>query len=150
MSTTFTRDLDPLSSSGLELEDPAQDLRGRAALDRDGESIGTVADMMIDPGLRLARMLVIEQSGILGLGKKQYLVPLEVARPVDDGSVMIDRTKDEVQSAPEYHASEGEEEELHYADVYATYGVRPYWEAETPAGPAETPAPPPTDQPEAR
>ena len=148
MSMTFTRDLDPLTSSGLELEDPAQDLRGREALDRDGGSIGTVADMMIDPGLRQARMLVIEQSGILGLGKKQYLVPLEVARPVDDGSVMIDRTKDEVQSGPEYHASEGEEEELHYADVYATYGVRPYWEVETPAEPAETAAPPPTDQPE--
>jgi sporulation protein YlmC with PRC-barrel domain len=131
MAMPFTRDLDPLTSSGLELEDPAQDLRGREALDRDGDSVGTVTDMMIDPSLRAARLLLVERSsGLLGLGKKRYLVPLEVARPVDDRSVVIDRSKDEIESAPEYQASEGEQEELHYAEVYGIYGVRPYWEAD--------------------
>jgi sporulation protein YlmC with PRC-barrel domain len=132
MAMPFTRDLDPLTSSGLELEDPAHDLRGREALDRDGDSVGTVTDMMIDPALREARLLLVEQSsGLLGLGKKRYLVPLEVARPVDEGSVVIDRSKDEIESGPEYQASEGEAEELHYAEVYSSYGVRPYWEAES-------------------
>jgi sporulation protein YlmC with PRC-barrel domain len=140
MTTTFTRGLDPLTSSGLELADPVQDLRGREALDRDGESVGTVSDMMIDPARRVAHMLVIEHGGVLGLGKKQYLVPVEVVRPVDQRSVMIDRTKDEVQSAPEYHASEGGQELL-YADVYATYGIRPYWEDEAPAPTSEEPMP---------
>lgn len=141
MAMTFTRDLDPLTSSGLELEDPAQDLRGREALDRDGDSVGSVTDMMIDPALRTARMLVVEHSGLLGMGKKRYLVPLEVVRPADEGAVKIDRTKDEIQAAPEYQAYEGEEEELHYAEVYATYGVRPYWESETPPVTSEQPPP---------
>ena len=32
MALTFTRDLDPLTSSGLELDDPSRDLRGRDVL----------------------------------------------------------------------------------------------------------------------
>jgi sporulation protein YlmC with PRC-barrel domain len=130
MGLTFTRELDPLTSSGLELEDPSQDLRGREVLDRDGESVGTVTDLMIDPGLRIARLLIVEHSGILGLGKKQYLVPLEALRRGDEEQVRIDRAKDDILAMPEYHAAEGEEEELQYADVYAAYGVRPYWEPE--------------------
>ena len=135
MALTFTRDLDPLTSSGLELDDPSRDLRGREVVDRDGDTVGTVADMLIDPGLRVARLLVLESSGgLLGMGKKQYLVPLEAVQ--DDGSqVRMDWSKDEITGQPEYRAADGEEEELQYAQVYAAYGIQPYWEvtAEAPS-----------------
>jgi sporulation protein YlmC with PRC-barrel domain len=128
---TFTRDLDPLTSSGLELEDPTKDLRGREALDRDGESVGTVTDLLIDPTLRIPRLAIVESSGgLLGLGKKQYLVPLEAISQDEGNQVRISRSKDEVLAEPEYHATEGEEEELQYAQVYQAYGIRPYWEAD--------------------
>ncbi|SRR5688572_32171906 len=131
MSMTFTRDLDPLTSSGLELEDPTKDLRGREALDRDGESVGTVTDLLIDPTLRIPRLAIVESSGgLLGLGKKQYLVPLEAISQDEGNQVRISRSKDEVLAEPEYHATEGEEEELQYAQVYQAYGIRPYWEAD--------------------
>ena len=133
MGLTFTRELDPLASSGLELEDPSQDLRGREVLDRDGESVGTVTDMMIDPGLRIARLLIVGHGGLLGMGKKQHLIPLEALRRGDEEQVRIDRAKDDILAMPEYHAAEGEEEELQYADVYAAYGIRPYWEPEVPS-----------------
>jgi sporulation protein YlmC with PRC-barrel domain len=129
MAMTFTRDLDPLTSSGLELEDPSKDLRGREALDRDGESVGTVADLLIDPTLRLARLAVVASSGgLLGMGKKQYLVPMEAIGQDDGTQVRIARARDEILAEPEYHVSEGEEEELQYAQVYLAYGIRPYWE----------------------
>ena len=135
MALTFTRDLDPLTSSGLELEDPSRDLRGRDVVDRNGETVGTVADMLIDPGLRVARLLVLESGGgLLGMGKKPYLVPLEAIH--DDGNqVRMDWSKDEVTDQPPYHAADGEEEELQYVQVYAAYGIRPYWEvtAESPS-----------------
>jgi sporulation protein YlmC with PRC-barrel domain len=133
MALTFTRDLEPLTSSGLALEDASRDLRGRDVIDRDGESAGTVADMLIDPNLRIARILILETGGgLLGMGKKQYLVPLEAVH--DDGSqVRIDRSKDEITDEPEYHPADGEEEELQYAQVYAAYGIRPYWEVEAEA-----------------
>lgn len=131
MSMTFTRDLDPLTSSGLELEDPAKDLRGREALDRDGESVGTVTDLLIDPTLRIARLAVVGSSGgLLGMGKKQHLVPCEAIGQGEGNQVRISRSKDEILAEPEYHATEGEEEELQYAQVYQAYGIRPYWEVE--------------------
>jgi sporulation protein YlmC with PRC-barrel domain len=129
MSMTFTRDLDPLTSSGLELEDPTKDLRGREALDRDGESVGTVAELLIDPTLRIPRLAVVEGGGgLLGIGKKHYLVPMEAIGQDDGQTVRISRIKDEILAESEYHASEGEEEELQYAQAYQAYGIRPYWE----------------------
>ena len=129
MAMTFTRDLDPLTSSGLELEDQTKDLRGREALDRDGESVGTVTDLLIDPTLRTPRLAVVEGGGgLLGIGKKRYLVPLEAISQDDGQQVRINWSKHEILGEPEYHASEGEEEELQYAQVYLAYGIRPYWE----------------------
>ena len=129
MAMTFTRDLDPLTSSGLELEDQTKDLRGREALDRDGESVGTVTDLLIDPTLRTPRLAVVEGGGgLLGIGKKRYLVPLEAIGQDDGQQVRINWSKHEILGEPEYHASEGEEEELQYAQVYLAYGIRPYWE----------------------
>lgn len=129
MAMTFTRDLDPLTSSGLELEDPTKDLRGREALDRDGERVGTVTDLLIDPTLRIPRLAVLESGGgLLGIGKKRYLVPMEAISPADGQQVRINRFKDQILGEPEYHASEGEEEELQYAQVYLAYEIRPYWE----------------------
>ena len=130
MTLTFTRDLDPLTSSGLELDDPSLDFRGRTVVDENARDIGTVADMLIDPQLRVARLLVLETGGgLLGMGKKHYLVPLEAAR--DDGQqVRINRSKDEITREPEYQLADGEEEELQYVQAYTAYGIRPYWEVE--------------------
>jgi sporulation protein YlmC with PRC-barrel domain len=130
MALTFTRDLDPLTSSGLQLDDPSRDLRGRDVVDEDAREIGTVADMLIDPQLRVARLLVLETGGgLLGRGKKQYLVPLEATS--DDGTqVRINRSKDEITREPEYQLADGEEEELQYVQAYVAYGIRPYWEVE--------------------
>ncbi|HKO33386.1 MAG TPA: PRC-barrel domain-containing protein [Candidatus Limnocylindria bacterium] len=132
MALTFTRDLDPLTSSGLELEDPSRDLRGREIVDRDDSTVGTVVEMLIDPGLRVARMLVLETGGLLGMGKKQYLVPLEAVHPEGD-QIRMDWSKEEITNEPEYHLADGEEEELQYLQVYHAYGIRPYWEVEAQA-----------------
>lgn len=130
MALTFTRDLEPLTSSGLELEDPSRDLRGREILDRDDNTVGTVAEMLIDPGLRIPRMLVLETGGLLGRGKKHYLVPLEAVQG-DGGRLRMQWPKDEITNQPEYHLAEGEEEELQYVQVYTAYNIRPYWEVES-------------------
>ena len=138
MTVTFTRDLDPLTSSGLELDDPSRDLRGREVVDEDARDIGTVADMLIDPQLRVARLLVLETGGgLLGMGKKQYLVPLEAVSD-DARQVRINRSKDEITREPEYQLAGGEEEELQYVQVYAAYGIRPYWEVEAESPSATT------------
>ena len=137
MALTFTRDLEPLTSSGLELDDPSRDLRGRQIVDRDDNTVGTVVELLIDPGLRIPRMLLLETGGLLGMGKKQYLVPLEAVLEEGD-QLRMQRHKDEITNEPEYHPADGEEEELQYGQVYAAYNVRPYWEVESVAPSATT------------
>jgi sporulation protein YlmC with PRC-barrel domain len=131
MNTTITRDLERLTHSGLELADPSMDFRGRDAYDRNGEPVGTVADVLIDPEQRKARMLeVVSGGGLLGLGKRQFLVPVESIAGGDAKSVHIDRLKDEILAGPAYQRDQIDEEEAHYAAVYAHYDVTPYWVVE--------------------
>ena len=132
MHTTITRDLEGLTHSGLELADPAMDLRGRDANDRNGQPVGTVTDVLIDPDHRKARMLEIVSGGaLLGLGKKQFLVPVEAIAGGDPRTVYIDKLKDEILAGPEYHPDQIDEEEAHYAEVYGYYGKTPYWVTES-------------------
>jgi len=131
MSTTISRDLEGLTHSGLELADPATDFRARDAYDRNGEPVGTIADVLIDPDQRKARMLeVVSGGGLLGIGKKQFLVPVEAIAGGDPRTVYIDRTKDEILAGPAYNAGQIDEEEAHYAEVYGYYGKEPYWATE--------------------
>jgi PRC-barrel domain len=140
MALTFTRDLEPLTSSGLELDDPSRDFRGRELVDRDDNTVGTVVELLIDPGLRIPRMLVLETGGLLGMGKKQYLVPLEAVHE-KGGQLRMQWSKDEITNEPEYHLAEGDEEELQYVQVYTAYNIRPYWEVESVAPSATTAEP---------
>jgi sporulation protein YlmC with PRC-barrel domain len=131
MHTTISRDLEGITHSGLELADPAMDLRGRDAYDRNGEQVGTINDVLIDPDQRKARMIEISTGGgLLGLGKKQFLVPVEAISGGDPRTVYIDKEKDELLAGPEYHPDQTDEEEAHYAEVYAYYGKAPYWVTE--------------------
>jgi uncharacterized protein YrrD len=110
------------------------DLRGREVLDREGEQVGTVEDMLIDPALRVPRMVKIETGGgLLGIGKKHHLVPLEAISGGDPRTVHVAKSKDEILGAPEYSQSEGDEEEAHYTDVYAYFGIPTYWSQEAQA-----------------
>jgi hypothetical protein len=59
-------------------------------------------------------------------------VPLEAVH--DEGSqVHMDWSKEEITNEPEYRLADGDEEELQYVQVYAAYGLRPYWEVEAEA-----------------
>ncbi len=128
MTTSLTRDLERLTSSGMELADPAMDLRERDVRDRHGEQVGTVVDLLVDPAERKVHMLEIATGGgLLGIGKKHRLVPVEVVSGGDPRTVYIDRSREEIEETPPYSPSEGDEEEAHYAEVYAAYGVTPYW-----------------------
>ncbi len=129
MSTTFTRGLERLTHSGLSLADPASDLRDREVLDSAGNRVGTVADVLVNPDRREVRMVEVQTGGgMLGLGRKHRLIPVEVLTGGDPRTVYVERTLDEINAAPEYHPTEGEAEEDQYAATYAAYGVTPYWQ----------------------
>jgi sporulation protein YlmC with PRC-barrel domain len=131
LASTFSRDLERLTHSGMTLADPTTDLSGREVLDREGESVGTVVDMLVDPEQGMPRLAEVETSGgLLGLGRKHRLIPVEALAARDLRTVQVDRTGDEVNTTPEYRPADGDDEEEQYAASYAAYGVTPYWQAQ--------------------
>ena len=133
MATTYSRELERLTHSGLQLADPARDVRDREVVDRLGGHIGTVADVLVDPGECRVRMLeVTTDGGPLGIGRKSHLVPVEAIVGGDPRTVVIDCDRDELLNHDCYQPSEGDAEEQQYLSSYRAFGVAPYWETELP------------------
>jgi sporulation protein YlmC with PRC-barrel domain len=132
VTTALSRELERLSHSGMQLADPAGDIRDRDVLDADGRSVGTVADLLVQPDDGTVRLVEISDGGgLFGIGRKSRLVPIEVITGGDPRTVYVERTREEILATDEYRPTEGDAEEEQYAAVYAAYGITPYWNRPT-------------------
>jgi sporulation protein YlmC with PRC-barrel domain len=131
LATTFSRDLERLTHSGLTLADPTTDLSGREVLDREGDTVGTIVDLLVDLEQGVPRLVEVETAGgLLGLGRKHRLIPVEALTTRDLRTVQVDRSSDEIDATPVYSPADGDDEEEQYAASYAAYGVTPYWQSQ--------------------
>lgn len=126
MQTTAT--LVRLGDTDVTLADPAEDIRGRKAVDANGEEIGTVQSLLIDDAETKVRFLEVESGGFLGLGGESRLIPVDAVAEVRDDRVRIDRTREHVHESPEYDPRLAQEVD-YYGDVYGYYGYAPFWAA---------------------
>jgi sporulation protein YlmC with PRC-barrel domain len=111
-----------LNDTDLHLEEPWQDLRGLEVYDVNDDQIGSVEDVYVDREQREARLLDVSAGGLLGVGKKHFLVPVEdVKRDVDVERVTVEHPKDKVMESPEFDPDEGPKLDLQRA-IYAYYG----------------------------
>ncbi len=116
-----------LSDSDLTLAGEADDARGRTVVDRNGEEVGQVDDLLIDPDERRVRFLQVASGGFLGLGESKRLVPVDAVTAMAD-TIQIDKDRDDVAKAPIYDP-ELVEERGYYESLYGYYGYSPYWSA---------------------
>ena len=84
-----------LSDSGLRLQDQASDVRGLAVFNQNGEQLGSVEDFYVDTVEREVRFLEVGAGGVLGLGEKRFLIPVEAAKIYEDG-VTVDQSREKV------------------------------------------------------
>jgi sporulation protein YlmC with PRC-barrel domain len=129
-----TMNVDPgilvrLRDSGKTLAAPEQDVRGRTVRDCDGNEIGTVGDLLIDPAQRKVRLLQVEHDGLFGVGTGPMYIPAETVERVTDGDVHVDRTRVQVATAPEYDP-DLTDSDRRMTDLYDYYGCPPYWAPE--------------------
>jgi hypothetical protein len=78
---------------------------------------------------------------MLGIGKHRYLVPIEAVR-ADEDTVTVDRARAQIVDGPAYQPDALDDEdraETAFAEVYAWYGLEPYWTQPPPAEPPATP-----------
>ena len=100
--------LTKLSETDLPLEEPWQDIRGLAVYDIQDEQIGSVQDLYVDREVRLVSYLVVSAGGLLGVGKKHFLVPVEeVSRDVGEERVTIMVSRLKVLNSPEFDPDVG-------------------------------------------
>ena len=126
MVTTGTATLHSLNDADLTVADNAQDVRGRKVLDKAGEDVGTVDDLMIDDREKKVRFLRVASGGFLGLGDTTVLIPVDAITRVTADAVYIDQTREHVAGGPVY------DPELvanldYWGGVYNHYGYQPYW-----------------------
>lgn len=125
MATPQTASLHKLSDSGLTVASSAEDIRDRKVLDRNGEEIGKVDDLMIDDKEQKVRFLRVASGGFLGLGETKFMIPVDAITRITSDDVHIDRTREHVAGSPPYDPDLTREE--YWNDVYGYYGYAPYW-----------------------
>lgn len=116
-----------LTDTDLTLADTADDVRGKPVVDRGGDEIGEVDDLVIDEGERRVRLLQVGSGGFLGIGKQKVLVPVDAVTAVDD-VVHVDTDREHVASGPVYDPDLVLRPDT-VAGLYDCYGVLPYWNA---------------------
>jgi len=120
MNTVFTSPI--LSSSSIT---------GDKVVNRQGEDLGDIKDLMIDLDNGRVAYAVLEFGGFLGLGSKLFAVPL-TAMEVDTENhrFIFDQSKETLQNAPGFDKDDWPDFSNRDwgTHVHAHYGVRPYWE----------------------
>ena len=115
-----------LSDSGLTVADPAEDVRHRDVIDRDGDKIGTVDDLYIDTKERRVRLLDVGSGGFLGIGEQKVLIPIDDITRLDPDHVYINQSRQFVGKGPTYDPRLAPDRT--YANtLYSYYGYSPYW-----------------------
>jgi len=125
MTTNNTASLLSIGDEKLMVNDPAKEVRGRKVLDKSGEEIGEVDDLLVDDREHKVRFLRVAAGGFLGLGETKFLVPVDAITKVEAKTVHVDQTRDHVTSGPRYDPKLVDE--LHLNNVYSHYGYLPYW-----------------------
>lgn len=77
MSTQDETTLIKLADSDVTIAAESIDVRGYPVRDKDGEEVGQVADLLIDPQERRVRFLLVTHGGFLGIGKTESFLPVD-------------------------------------------------------------------------
>lgn len=121
-----TGELVKLGDTGKTVAEAAEDIRGYTVRTEAGEEIGRVEELLADVEEEKVRFLVVASGGFLGIGKDKTFIPVDTVSSIQDGEVIIDRTREHVAGAPAYDP-ELAEDRSYYETVYGYYGFSPYW-----------------------
>ncbi len=126
MTTNNNATLYTLGDRGKTIDGSANDVRGRQVKDKDGESIGKVADLLVDDQENEVRFLLVEHGGFLGFGETKSLIPVDAITKITENDVYVDQSRERVAAAPGYNPDLLHEQTYHES-IYSHYGYAPYW-----------------------
>lgn len=105
-------------------------VEGTAVQNRQGESLGSIDNIMIDKYTGKVAYAVMSFGGFLGIGERYHPLPWSVLKyDAGAGAYVVDLSKQVLEGAPTY----GRDERVDWEDrawgqrVHDYYGVSPYW-----------------------
>jgi sporulation protein YlmC with PRC-barrel domain len=79
------------------------DLIGATVKNPEGESLGSIQELVLDPKDAKIKNAVVSVGGLLGIGARSVAIPWQEVTPQSDGkAVVVAVGKEELQSAPEW------------------------------------------------
>ncbi len=118
----------------LHVTDPAvlssSSISGDAVVNRMGDSLGKIEDLMIDLPANRVAYAVLSFGGFLGIGNKLFAVPFEVLElDKENKRFILDIPKERLEAAPGFDKDNWPD----FADrtwggsIYTHYERSPYW-----------------------
>ena len=107
----------------------ASRVNGTAVYNRQGESLGSIYDVMIDKRSGQVAYAVMSFGGFLGIGDSYHPLPWSVLTyDTTQGGYVVDLDRDQLQGAPSYSASDTDRwaEPGYTRSIDDYYGVTPY------------------------
>ena len=102
MTQNYNATLYILGDRGQTVDQSTNDMRGRQVKDTNGDSIGKVADLLVDDQEKKVRFLLVEHGGFLGFGETKSWIPVDAVRKITEDDVLIDQSGERVAVAPGY------------------------------------------------
>lgn len=112
----------------------ANTLIGDDVVNPQGENLGEIKELMIDPQTGHVGYAVLSFGGFLGLGDKLFAIPFQSLklRP-DQKDFVLDVSKEKLENAPGFDKDDwpSTTDRAWGTEIHTYYGVSPYWETNT-------------------
>ncbi|MGY1712012.1 PRC-barrel domain-containing protein [Geodermatophilus sp. SYSU D00758] len=115
-----------LTDTDRTVADPEADVRGRRVVDPFDQDLGRVDDLLVDDREGRVRFLRVSEGGVLGIGARHYLIPVDAVVALEGDRVRIGRDREEMATVPPYDPDLGDDPG-YYAGLYGWWGHPPFW-----------------------
>jgi len=122
---------DPNLNKGKRRVVAASTLTGDRVRNAEGDALGTIDEIMLDPESGRVVYAVLSYGGFLGIGDKLFAVPWEALQTsANDGEFILDADPKVLESAPGFDKDNWPDmaDESFGSAVYKHYGREPYWD----------------------
>jgi len=109
----------------------ATQIIGDGVVNRAGESLGKIEELMLDLEKGRVAYAVLSFGGVLGMGAKLFAIPFEALKlDADRHHFTLDVDKDKLKNAPGFEKNNYPKvaDRAWGTQIYNYYGYKPYWQ----------------------
>lgn len=109
----------------------AKTMIGDSVMNRAGEDLGKIEELMIDLDRGSVAYAVLSFGGFLGMGDKLFAIPFQALKlDADRSSFLLDVDKEKLKKAPGFDKDKwpSTADRTWGSQIHSYYGYRPYWE----------------------